>query len=320
MPIKDENEYEDLLAAWSDLESGLGVILGNPESTQQFAHRVLQYDRWMQALMQRDPDAGLYLLFQLASNSPVGYSASHALVCSVLCHLLARELQLPSRERESLVHAALTMNVAMTAMQDVLANQTDKPTATQQEMIRVHPVKGAMLLGTLGVQDEDWLEIVGGHHDNRVDSGDFHEVAPAVRLTRILKMVDRYAAMISPRLSRAGRSATESARSVMANASAKTDALGHALMRVVGLCPPGTFVRMDSDELGVVLRRSGKPNMPYVAIVGGADGHLLATPRLHATAQGAPIIRSALPASSVRAQLNHYQILALGHPAATFSY
>lgn len=313
MQVKDENEYEDLLAAWSDLESGLGVILGAPESTQQFAHRVLQYDRWMQALMQRDPDAGLYLLFQLASNSPVGYSASHALVCAVLCHLMARELRLPTKERDSLVHAALTMNVAMTAMQDVLANQSERPSTQQQEMIRLHPVKGAMLLGNMGVRDEDWLEIVGAHHDNRVDIGEFAVLPPGVRLTRILKIVDRYAAMISPRLSRAGRSATESARTVMANSSAKTDEIGHALMRVVGLCPPGTFVRMDSDELGVVLRRSTKPNMPFVAIVGGADGHLLPMPRLHATAQGAPLIRSALPASGVRAQLNHYQILALGY-------
>ncbi len=312
MSVKDENEYEDLLAAWADLESGLGIILGNPEHTQQFAHRVVQYDRWMQALMQRDPDAGLYLLFQLASNSPVGYSASHALVCSVLCHLMARELKLAARERDSLVRAALTMNVAMTGMQDVLANQSDKPSAVQQEMIRLHPVKGAMLLGNLGVSDEDWLEIVGAHHDPRVDAGDFAEATVTVRLTRILKLVDRYAAMISPRLSRAGRSATESARSVMANSSARSDEIGHALMRVVGLCPPGTFVRMDSDELGVVLRRSARANLPFVAIVGAADGQLLGAPRLHATALGAPSIRSALPASGVRAQLNHYQILSLG--------
>jgi hypothetical protein len=198
-------------------------------------------------------------------------------------------------------------------MQDVLANQSERPSVQQQEMIRVHPVKSAMLLGNMGVQDEEWLEIVGGHHDNRVDAGDVASVAPAVRLTRILKMVDRYAAMISPRLSRAGRTATESARSVMANSSAQTDELGHALMRVVGLCPPGTFVRMDSNELGVVLRRSPRANLPFVAIVGSADGNLLNTPRLHATAQGAPGIRSALPASLVRAQLNHYQILCLGH-------
>jgi HD-GYP domain-containing protein (c-di-GMP phosphodiesterase class II) len=317
MQVKDENEYEDLLAEWSDLESGLGVILSSPEATQEFAHRALQYDRWMQSLMQRDPDAGLYLLFQLASNSPVGYSASHSLVCAVLCHLIAKTLELPAKERDSLVRAALTMNVAMTAMQDVLANQTEKPTAAQQEMIRLHPLKGAMLLGNMGVQDDDWLEIVGSHHDNAVDAGEFRSVPASVRLSRILKMVDRYAAMISPRLSRAGRSATESARAVIANSSAKTDEIGHALMRVVGLCPPGTYVRMDSDELGIVLRRSLKANMPYVAIVGSAEGQLLPEPRLHATAQGAPNIRVALPASSVRAQLNHYHILLLGNQVAS---
>jgi hypothetical protein len=329
MHVKDENEYEDLLAEWSDLESGLGIILSHPHSSQQFAQRVLQYDRWMQSLMQRDPDAGLYLLFQLASNSPVGYSASHSLVCAVLCHLIAQELPLSAAERDSLVHAAMTMNVAMTAMQDVLANQTDRPNPEQQEMINLHPIKGALLLGSMGVQDEDWLSVVGKHHDNQVDSGDFHSVASAVRLSRILKMVDRYAAMISPRLSRAGRTATESARAVMANSAntanninsgnssaVKADEIGLALMRVVGLCPPGTLVRMDSDELGVVLRRSPKANMPFVAIVGSAEGQLLLAPRLHATAQGAPNIRTALPATGVRAQLNHFQILRLGPQAS----
>ncbi|MBX9818316.1 MAG: phosphodiesterase, partial [Burkholderiaceae bacterium] len=131
--VRDENEYEDLLGQWSDLESGLGIILASPNSAQQFSHRVLQYDRWMQGLMQRDPDVGLYLLFQLASNSPVGYSASHALVCAVLCHLVANELHLPQKERNSLVDAALTMNIAMTALQDELAGQVDKPSPTQQD-------------------------------------------------------------------------------------------------------------------------------------------------------------------------------------------
>ena len=51
MSIQSANEYEDLQAQWSDLESGLGVILGNPDSTQEFAHRVVQYDRWMQGLL-----------------------------------------------------------------------------------------------------------------------------------------------------------------------------------------------------------------------------------------------------------------------------
>jgi hypothetical protein len=210
----------------------------------------------------------------------------------------------------------------MTAVQDVLSNQTERPNPAQQELINLHPLKGALLLGSMGVQDADWLAVVGQHHDNQVDSGDFHSVAPAVRLSRILKMVDRYAAMISPRLSRAGRTATESARAVMAssaNSAVRSDEIGHALMRVVGLCPPGTLVRMDSDELGVVLRRSSRANLPFVAIVGSAEGQLLQAPRLHATAQGAPHILTALPATGVRAQLHHYQILRLGAQASAWA-
>ena len=312
MSIQSENEYEDLLALWSDLESGLGIILGSPDSTQQFAHRVLQYDRWMQGLLQRDPDVGLYLLFQLASNSPVGYSASHSLVCAVLSHLIASELHIASSERDSLVHAALTMNIAMTAMQDALATQVERPSAEQQDAIRAHAVKGALMLANLGVVNGQWLDIVSGHHDDALDKIDLRTAPPATRLTRILKVVDRYAAMISPRGSRAGRSATESARSVIANASAKTDEVGHALVRAVGLCPPGTYVRLDNDETAVVLRRSSLQNHPYVAIISKPSGELIPSPRLHATADHRPHIKSALPASAIRARLNHFQILRLG--------
>jgi hypothetical protein len=315
--IQSENEYEDLLAMWSDLESGLGVILGSPSNTREFGHRVLQYDRWMQGLLQRDPDVGLYLLFQLAGNSPVGYSASHALVCAVLTHLIAIELNIAKPERDSLVHAALTMNIAMTGMQDALATQVEKPTPEQQDAIRAHAVKSALMLGNLGVSDGQWLDIVSGHHDDAIDKADLRTAPPLTRLTRILKVVDRYAAMISPRMSRAGRSATESARSIIANASAKTDEIGHALVRAVGLCPPGTYVRLDSDETALVLRRSSQHNHPYVAILTNPSGEWIPSPRLHRTEDNhKPKIKTALPASAVRARINHFQMLRLGAFAA----
>ena len=154
MNVQSENEYEDLLSLWSDLESGL-----------EFEQRVWQYDRWMQTLLQRDADVGLYLLFQLATNSPVGYSASHALICAVLSHLIAIELNLGIKERDSLVHAAFTMNLAMTALQDELAGQLDKPTPEQQSAIRAHAVKGSMMLNAVGVVDKLWIDVVSSHHD-----------------------------------------------------------------------------------------------------------------------------------------------------------
>ena len=314
--VQNESEYEDLLSLWSDLEAGLAIVLGTPGSVQEFEQRIWQYDRWMQTLLNRDADVGLYLLFQLATNSPVGYSASHALVCTVLCHLIANDIGLPKNERDSLVHAALTMNIAMTALQDQLAGQLERPSPEQQDAIRAHSVKGGMMLANIGVMDELWLDTVASHHDEGNHGGELHALEPRMRLARILRLVDRYAAMISPRKSRAGRSATDSVRAIITDNPEHADEVGHALVRAVGLCPPGTFVRLDSGDIAVVMRRSRKPNHPHVAIVLSETGQLLPQPRLHRTAQSNPQIRSALATALVRVRLNHHLILQLGAYAA----
>lgn len=313
---QDQTEYEDLLGLWSDLEAGLAIILGSPFSSQEFEQRVWQYDRWMQQLLARDPDVGLYLLFQLATHSSVGYSTSHALICSVLCHLIAGELQLPLAERDALVHAALTMNISMTMLQDQLALQTDKLTAQQLEAVRTHSVKSGLMLANLGVSDALWLDTVSAHHDEGNDKTPLLSLPPLQRLVHILRVVDRYAAMISPRKSREGRSAAESARTIMTANPAYKDDVGRALVRAVGLCPPGTYVRMDNSALAVVMRRSAKPNLPHVAIVTTPSGDLLPQPQLHRTMHGRPAIQAALAASLVRLRLNHHQILQLGAYAA----
>jgi len=314
--VQTENEYEDLLGLWSDLESGLGIILGSPGSIQEFEQRVWQYDRWLQALLQRDTDVGLYLLFQLATNSPVGYSASHALVSAVLCHLIAVELKLPQTERDNLVHAALTMNIAMTALQDQLAGQIEKPSNEQRDAILAHAIKSEMMLANMGVREALWLDTISLHHDESTDKGELRDIPPAKRLARILRTVDRYAAMISPRKTREGRSATDSVRSIITNSAKRNDEVSHALVRAVGLCPPGTYVRLDNKEVAVVMRRSSTPNQPFVAIVINETGSLLNPPRLHRTATGSPAIKAALAASEVRERLNHPLILQLGAHAA----
>ena len=314
--VQNENDYEDLLSLWSDLEAGLGIILASPASIQEFELRVWQYDRWMQTLLQRDADVGLYLLFQLATNSPVGYSASHSLVSAVLCHLIAQELKLEDAERDSLVHAALTMNVAMTHLQDQLAGQTEKPSPAQQEVIRAHTAKGGMMLANLHVDDELWLDIVARHHDERTDQGEFRTITASNRLARILRIVDRYAAMISPRQSRTGRSTADSIRSIITATTPQVDDVGQALVRVVGLYPPGTYVRLDNSAIAVVMRRSSRANFPHVAIVIDDNGVAVNQPRLHRTEANGPRIDAALAAAAVRFRLNHHLVLQLGAHAA----
>lgn len=316
MNVQNENEYEDLLSLWSDLEAGLGVILSSPHSALEFEQRVKQYDRWMQALLARDTDVGLYLLFQLSTHSTVGYSTSHALINAVLCHLIAKELQLDTQERNSLIHAALTMNIAITTLQDELALQADKLSPEQLNTVRARAANGGALLARLGVTEPLWLQTVSFEGDEAADKKGLYQLAPITRLVRILHNVDRYAAMISPRKSREGRSATESARSLMQGKSSYTDEVGHALVQAVGLSPPGTCVKLEDGTTAVVIRRSSEPMLPQVAIVTDLSGNQLSQPRLHNTAQGKPAIQSGLTNSAVRLQLNHHLILQLGAQAA----
>ena len=256
-------------------------------------------------------------MFQLASTSSVGYSASHALVCGTLCHIMAQELQLPPRERDSLVRAALTMNIAMTALQDVLAGQREKPTAAQQDAIRNHPQESQALLERLFITDNLWLDVVGQHHASISDRVPLASQEPHDRLTRILGTIDRYAAMISPRKSRAGRSATDSVRAIVGHEVDQRDEVSYTLVRSVGLCPPGTFVRLDNGDTAIVLRRGEKANQPLVASLLDRAGAHHARPGIYQTGMtNKPRIQSALARSAVAVALNHRTMVRLGVYAA----
>lgn len=310
------DEYEDLLSLWADLESALSVLLARPLQVRNFQAKVRQLDQWLQELVAHDTDSALYLMFQLAATSTVGYSASHALVCATLCHVMAREFALPGHERNALVRAAFTMNIGMTALQDQLADQREKPNAVQQEAIKHHPRHGEDLLEQLHITDDLWLEVVGQHHTILAERTPLASLDAPARLTRILGAIDRYAAMISPRKSRPGRSATDSVRALVGKEVDQRDEVGYMLVRSVGLCPPGTFVRLDNGEVAIVLRRSEKANAPLVASVLDSAAQPLSEPRLHPTSSGKPRIQSALARPAVTVEMNHRTMVRLGLYAA----
>ena len=316
--VTSTNKYEELLAKWGDMQAALGCLLHRPAQTHDFPAKVRQCDQWMQDLVAQDLDATLYLIFQLASSNGTGYSASHALVCATLCHVLSQELGLPRNERDSLVRAAFTMNIAMTQLQDELAERADVITAQQQEAINRHAEKSMALLEQVGVNDDLWLDSVAYHHSPQRDRArePLKSLRPEERLTHILATVDRYAAFISPRKSRAGRSAPESMRTLLGKNVSQSDEVGFILVRTIGLCPPGTFVKLDNGDTAIVLRRGESTSFPVVASLLDASGEAFPEPELHYTSKGKPRILSALPSSSVSMGTNHYTMVRMGLMAA----
>lgn len=310
----DYDTYEDLQGLWSDLEAALALVLTHPGQVSDVPQKVLQLDAWLQELMAHDSDAGLYLMYQLAAAStPVGYSASHALVCATLSHLLAQSYRLPTLERDALVHAALTMNIGMTQLQNQLALQRERPSAAQQEAIRVHAVEGRNLLERMQVTDKLWLDVVTLHHIHVEPTLPLLDQPPAERLARLLATVDRYAAMISPRRTRAGRTVAESIQMVTGPQSKLYQKAGEALKHCVGYYPPGVFVALSDGTTAVVLRRSAVPGKPQVAKLLDARQYPLAQPEIVMLAnQDTLHITHSLPAGEVRARADARSMVRLG--------
>jgi len=295
----------DWIERWSDIETQLARLLLAPNDTPDFVHRLNALEAQALELLQLDEDATMYWLFQLASSSTMGYSASHALVCWSLCRLVSRAMDVPTVEQQALAMAALTMNIGMTRLQDELAEQSTPPTPAQLETIDDHPRAGVEGLARLGVQNALWLEIVAEHHDP----------AALKRVTQLLQVVDRYCAMISPRETRPGQCITDSGRHALLKQGAGPDDLGHLLVRTVGICPPGTFVRLEDERVAIVLRRSGRPGEPWVATILDNRGFPVVEPALIDTSHDGEGIAAALVTRTVRARLNHPRLLQLSRMA-----
>lgn len=309
-PLTDD-PYEDLLGLWSDLETALALLLGAPLQVQGFAGKLEQLELWLQELIQHDSDAALYLMFQRASSSTADYSSSHALVCAGICQVLARQMQLPPDEARALVRAALTMNIAMHAEQNQLAQQREPMSTHQRELVARHALASQALLARLFIEQPLWLDVVARHHESPAGQC-LETMAPADRLVRILGTVDRYAALISPRKSRAGRSAIDSLNTLARSPQQYSDETGRALMAALGLYPPGTYVRLDNGAIAVVLRQGASPGQPQIATVVGANGHSLYPPSLHQTSEGPPQVRSALARAAVTLKIDPRCMAQLG--------
>ena len=238
------------------------------------------------------------------------YSVRHALLVTVLCELAARHLEgWEPGWRSSLRCAALTMNIGMTALQDRLALQETPVTSEQLTQVEGHAAQGVALLRRAGVQDEHWLTAVAQHHE--APAGPLAALPVGVRLARLLRRADIFAARMSPRRQRPALSATAAAKAAYLDEDKQPDEAGSAILKATGLYPPGCMVRLRSGEVAVVLRRGSNAQCPVVAAVVKADGTPLGEPALRNTALPMHTVTAGIAAHEVRVRLGLDRLLAM---------
>ena len=212
------------------------------------------------------PDATLLALIFLSAQETRMYSGTHAMLVSCVCMVVAREmLRWSPAQVRRLGAAGLTMNIAMTELQDQLAQQTQPLTARQIAAVEDHAARSAAMLAELGVTDAVWLEAVRHHHHRK--PGPFAEKTEGEQMARLIQRADVFGARISPRASRWPMPVTAAMKASYYDEENKVDEAGAALVKGLGVYPPGAFVRLASQEVGVVLRRGISATTPRVAVV-----------------------------------------------------
>lgn len=308
----EEKLTGSLSERWGTMESKLGGLLASVTTTENFESRIRALDQHIQTLLLGDATGAQLILFNRAVSDFSNYSVMHSLLCAVLVHMLAPIFKLSEKERSSLVCAALTMNIAMTRLQNALAVRVDAPSPMQRKEIADHSAEGMQILANAMVTDTMWLEVVSQHHAQLSGPEALADWSQVPRITKILQVVDRYTAAISPRKSRISRTARDSALSVIVKTGVSThDEVGSAMILLLGIYPPGTYVQLVNGETAVVISRGIKPTEPFVASVFNRDNQPIVLPRRSSTTSKETAVKLSLIASEVKINVKFDYLLRL---------
>jgi len=219
---------------------------------EEFFERVNDVAATIQKCCELDLDA---TLANVHIENEFPYSVLHHLQAALLCEATARKLGVKDEPRLSLIKAALTHDIDLLDIQHVLDRQTIPLSDMYKVRINTHPTETAERLRELGVNDNTWLTAVEQHHE-RLDGSGYGKGLSGSAITipaRILAIADIYSAMIRNRATRKAIPSKEALRRLMTDSGGKIDnRLTQIMIKEVGVYPPGTILKLVSNEIAVV--------------------------------------------------------------------
>lgn len=255
---------------WLDYQVQCNALL-HDHHPARFRERLERLQGHLDRQSRRNPDGALFALMQLSATELRLYSATHAMLVSVMCGLAAREvLRWPAETQDLLCKAALTMNIGMTDLQDRLAQQPEMPTAAQQHQIDEHAARSADMLELFGISDATLLEAVRCHHTKT--PGALAARGQGQAMARLIQRADMFAARLAPRAGRLPAPPAAAMQATYFDETRQIDEAGAALIKAVGVYQPGSYVRLINQETAVVVRRGANTTAPRVAVVINREG------------------------------------------------
>lgn len=274
-----------------------------------FPEKLLEVANTMIYVIELNPDVAIACV--LLNQQTAEYPGRHCIDTTLVSLMIAQSFNIPAEEKISLAAAALTMNVGMAHMHAQLNSKQGKLSDEEMSQVRNHPEEGVRMLVAAGVKDVNWLAYVLAHHEAEDGSGyPFGKAGADIpRNAKIIALADRYCACVTSRDYRKSLLPNASLREIFLERGKGIDPLLAAhFVKVLGVYPPGTFVRLNSGEIGVVSKKGSGANTPVVHALVGPRGAPLVTPLKRDTASEMYAIKEALSEGQANIRFSMNQV------------
>jgi ribosomal protein S16 len=140
---------------------------------------------------------------------------------------------------------------------------------------------------------------------------------PAQRLARLIQRADMFAARLAPRASRAAVAPAVAMQACYFDENKQVDEAGAALIKAVGIYQPGSYVRLATDEVAVVVRRGANTSTPRAAVVLNRSGMPTAEHALRDTSNKDYRVVASVAHSEVKVKIQLERLLPLTQATAS---
>jgi HD-GYP domain-containing protein (c-di-GMP phosphodiesterase class II) len=239
------------------------------------------------------------------------YSARHCVDSAVVAILIARAIKKTEEEITFIAAACLTMNLSMLRQQERLQEKSDSLLPEDQELIFRHPQESVQQLMAVGVKDEHWLSWILHHHENEDGSGyPLKKKSTEIpQNSKIISIADRYCARVCSRSYRKSLLPNAALRDILIGGKTTVDLMLVTLfIRELGTYPIGTFVKLESGEIGVVTSKGATTTTPNVHSLIGPRGSPLLAPIKRDTQKTLHAIREVLHRDQVQIRFSMRQL------------
>ena len=202
------------------------------------------------------------------------YTIGHSVRVAALAALVGREMGWPAAQCSELATAGLLHDLGKGLIPDEILFKPDQLDPDERRIMERHPILGTRVLLANGENSLQVLTAAWGHH-LRHDGGGYPAMADGFRnsaAAQVIHVCDVFEALTATRPYKLALSPRRAYEIMLADGGGFHPTILAALIRSMGLYPPGSEVRLTDNRRAVVVARGPDLESPQVRVIREADG------------------------------------------------